>query len=75
MAQNWKLKDLTEKDAALAVALTIPAVLRSSRMSEKTARRIGEIAIQRGYKASWSPSQHWEVQLPLDFPVMEEPTP
>ena len=60
--------DRQERIRRLAVALEILTGSPLSLAEVERAARTGEHVTQHGYKLSWSASQAWVVQLPLDFP-------
>lgn len=66
MTENWQTRTLGTEDAELAVVRAMATVSPHSKVTERTARRIGALAIRQGYKPSWSELGGWEVQLPLD---------
>lgn len=66
MTNSWQTRTLGQGDAELAVVRAMATVSPLSKVTERTARRIGALAIQQGYKPLWSELGVWEVQLPLD---------
>jgi hypothetical protein len=69
-----EIRDVLEQRRKLAAALETLTGSQPSLVEVEKARRTGELVTQHGYKLSWSVSQNWVVQLPLDFPEIWAPT-